>query len=143
MSLTKLAHREPVAVDASMSVFDVLKIMVDKHTGAVGVTESGRLVGIFTERDVVKVAVQELDVKSTPVSQVMTRNIKTASDETKITDALNLMSNHRIRHLPIVDENGEMQSMVSLRFIMHDRLQYLLKELDGLQSYLCADGPGG
>jgi len=88
--------------------------MKAKHIGCVVVTEGGRLTGLFTERDlVVKVLPEGLDLASTAVSQVMTRDPETVDCDEPLERVFELLSRRRFRHVPITDK-GRPAGMVSM-----------------------------
>lgn len=143
-SLIRVARKPPITVPPDATVSDAIEIMVDQRVGAVAIVDDGKLKGIFTERDVVRKIVQDgLDPKATPIADVMTTEMITESAETTVQDGLQVMSEHKIRHLPVVDENNTLEGMVSLRFLMHNRLETMLNEVRSLEAYMSADGPGG
>jgi len=143
-SLLKLARKPPITVGRDATVMDAIDTMFDAHVGAVAVVEGSKLIGIFTERDVLRKVVHEgRDAKTAPVSELMTTEMILADDDMSVGDALSLMSEKRIRHLPVVAKDGSLEGMVSLRYLLHDRQDALLNELTSLESYMGADGPGG
>ncbi|AUG51701.1 CBS domain-containing protein [Thalassospira marina] len=98
------------------SVMDAVLLMSERKIGAVIIVDdSARLSGIFTERDLVnRVAAKKLDPAKTPLADVMTANPDTLRPDDSAREALSLMSEHRYRHLPVVD--GEtVVGMVSIR----------------------------
>ena len=111
-------HPKPVAtVRPNTSVLDAVHLMTQKKIGCVCVTESDRLVGIFTERDVLtKVVASGLDARKTPVSQVMTASPETLTARDKIAFALNKMHVGGYRHIPIT-EGGKLSGIISIRDI--------------------------
>jgi len=97
-------NQEILAASADEIVFNVVQRMNLNRVGAVIVTERDRLVGIFTERDVlVRVVGEGRDAKTTIVCDVMTYNPMTAKPATTVESALRLVTTKRFRHLPIVD----------------------------------------
>lgn len=144
-SLVKLARRPPITVGPDVTVMQAIDVMFDAHVGAVAVVEGkAKLLGIFTERDVLRKIIHEgRNAKSVQVSDVMTTEMIVADDGLSVGDALNLMSEKRIRHLPVLDKDGNIEGMVSLRYLLHDRQDAMLNELMSLESYMGADGPGG
>lgn len=83
--------------------------------GALLVTDQGRLVGIFTERDVLRrVVAAELAPAGTRVADVMTSSIACCTPDTSIDDARNIFRQHRIRHLPVVTASGEVLGLISI-----------------------------
>jgi CBS domain-containing protein len=100
------------------TVFDVAKMMSDKNVGAVAVLDSGRLVGIFSERDLMKrVVAAGLDPKRTQVVNVMTKELVVGRPDDDINDALQKMHSIGCRHLPVVD-SGNLMGMISLRDLL-------------------------
>ena len=64
-------------------------------------------------------------------------------DEMDVSEAMSIMNENRIRHLPVLNEQGEIEGMISLRYLHHDRMEDLFSELSSLNAYYPADGPGG
>ena len=144
MSLLRMSRKPPITISPDATILEAIQLMSDERVGAVAITQDGKLEGIFTERDVMKkVILSGVNPSETPLREVMTTEIKTATDAASVADAMELLSRHRIRHLPIVDDAGHIEGMLSLRYLLHDRMDELLNELQGLDSYLGADGPGG
>jgi CBS domain-containing protein len=103
---------------SSDKVRDVAKMMSDKNVGAVAVLDSGRLVGIFSERDLMKrVVAAGLDPMRTQVGTVMTKELVVGRPSDEINDALQKMHSIGCRHLPIV-ESGNLIGMISLRDLL-------------------------
>ena len=98
---------EIVTVSGATTVLDASILMVDRGIGGVMVTDSGRLIGIFTERDVLRrvVAVQR-DPAGTPVQDVMTTPVLTVTAETTLEECRAVMTERRIRHLPVLGPTG-------------------------------------
>jgi CBS domain-containing protein len=89
--------------------------MNDHKVGAVVVADEGRLVGMFTERDVLRRVVGERrDPVTTLVGAVMTSEVVCCTPETSIEEARGAMKNRRIRHLPVVDGEGHLMGMISI-----------------------------
>ena len=107
---------ELVSLPAAASVADAVAVMTEREVGAVLVmTEDGLVAGIFSERDLlVRVVAAGLDAKTTPLSMVMTREVKFVTPGTSTEAALALMHLHRFRHLLIID-GPRVHGMVSMR----------------------------
>ncbi len=128
MNLIKMAHVPPIVVDSSSSVLEAIRVMVDNNVGAVAVVSEGVIRGIFSERDVMKkVIYHNLPPESTPVAEVMTKEVESINQEMELTEALQLMVGRHVRHLPIIDNGGKVLGMLSVR----DLLQGVL---DGFQN---------
>jgi CBS domain-containing protein len=91
------------------------EMMWRQQTGSIVIVEGGELVGIVTERDVLKAVATAMDVAKTPVGDVMTTGVITVDPDTSIRDAARTMAQHWIRHLPIVDAKGRLAGIVSQR----------------------------
>ena len=126
------------------TVYDTAKTMKETKRGAVIVLDGGKLVGIFTERDIMtKVVVEKRDPQSTKVKDVMVSPVITVSEDDSIEDALKFMSKRHIRHLPLLDKQGKPIAMVSIRDVLRHRMKELRDESESLAAYFMADGPGG
>lgn len=104
------------AVNEQLTVRDAAQVMAGRNIGAVIVLSEGRMVGIFTERDLMtKVAARGLDTASTIVGDVMTRGVVTVGPHAALDDCLQKMAEGGFRHLPVVDGDGEPVGMISQR----------------------------
>ncbi len=102
------------------TVFDALKVLADHNIGALMVLDGGKLVGVFSERDYTrKIALAGKSSKETRVQDIMTTKCITVSPQVRTRDALALMSQKGIRHLPVV-EGDTVLGMISIRDIMFD-----------------------
>ena len=108
--------RELITVPASASVASAVAVMVEAGIGAVVMcTEDGLPGGIFTERDLlVRVAHAGLDQARTPISLVMTRDVRFVPPLTTVRDALDQMLRERLRHLMVID-GPQMHGLLSMR----------------------------
>lgn len=125
-----------VAVPGDTSVVEATQAMMDRNVGMVAVLDGDRLAGLFSERDVVRRVVGVgREPSATPVSEVMTTDIVTASPDTLYDDAIRLMDGANIRHLPIV-EDGRLVSMLSVRDLLRVELRHKGEEIRYLHEYL-------
>ena len=125
-----------LAVPGDTSVVDAARAMMERNVGMVAVLDGDRLAGLFSERDVVRRVVGVgRDPSATPVSEVMTTDIVTASPDTVYDDAIRLMDGANIRHLPIVEE-GQLVSMLSIRDLLRVELRHKGEEIRYLHEYL-------
>ncbi len=112
--------------------------------GASAVLDDDQLVGIFSERDVMlRVVCAEKDPATTSVSDVMTPDVKEATGNTESGEALEFMVEKHIRHLPIVDYEDKLVGLLSIRNLLHYHVDDLVDQLNSLEAYFTADGPGG
>lgn len=121
-----LLPRKPIVVEPSLSVREVLQLLVERSIGCVLVVEEGRLAGIFTERDaIVRVGAAVERVGDRPVADFMTPNPETVDAEAQIAYALQKMDVGGYRHLPVMS-GGRVVGVISIR----DILQYLARNLE-------------
>lgn len=114
-----LKLRLPVTVKKDVSVRDAVKDMVENGVGCVLIEENDRLLGIFTERDILtKVIRKKLDLDATSVETVMTHDPECLSPESGIAYVLNKMSVGGFRHVPLVDDRGRPFGVVAMRNIV-------------------------
>jgi CBS domain-containing protein len=111
--------RAPLRVAPSASIRQAVELMNERGLGCVLAVEDDRLVGIFTERDVLrKVIPRGRDVDRTSVGEVMTRDPECLTLEDGIAYALNLMSDGGFRHIPLVDAEGRPTGVVAMRDVV-------------------------
>jgi len=104
-----------ITVGGDATVLNAALIMNEHRIGAVVVTYDGRIQGMFTERDILRRIVGERrDPAVTTVSEVMTRHVFCCRLETPLEEARGTMKNRRIRHLPVVDDDGRLLGLVSI-----------------------------
>lgn len=102
-------------VPGTMTVLDATREMNRHAIGAVVVTQGDRMAGIFTERDVLRrVVAQERNPAETLVRDVMTCDVNIATPDTSLEEARTMMMELRVRHLPVVDNDGRSLGMVSI-----------------------------
>jgi len=132
-----LAQKEKgvIQVDSDCIVVEAAKKMRDNKVGALMVLENGELVGIFTERDLMsRVVAERLDPETVKVSATMTSSIATVPLETPIREAANLMSQNRIRHLPVL-QDGKLCGVISAGDIFAWKLREQEFTLHQLEDY--------
>ena len=118
MQLTDVMSTEIVAVHPDSTIGDAAHRMIDAETGAtVVVDDAGDLVGVITERDLLRCFSDGVD-PATLVDERMTRHVLTAGPTTEIPAALALMVDGHFRHLPIVNDDGHVIGLVSMRDLM-------------------------
>jgi len=147
MSLLRIAHVPPATVEPGATVLDAVNVMAGQGVGAVAVVsnaEKTELEGIFTERDVMlRVVLKGRDPRQTPVREVMTSPVETGSEQTTASDALTLMLERHLRHLPILGRDSRLLGMLSIRNLLEHEVEGLQRELHSLDQFLSNDGPGG
>ncbi len=120
------------------SVFDALKELAAHDVGAMMVMQDGKLLGVFSERDYTrKIALAGKSSKDTKVRDIMTAEVVTVKPSTSTPDCMSLLSQKKIRHLPVVD-GDKVLGMISMRDIMDDIIADHENTINQLQSYIAS-----
>lgn len=144
MELSRIAGRPVISIQPQATVQDVCELMVKEGVGAIVVLDGSKLVGIISERDVVRrVAARRRDPGTTVVAEVMTAPVRTVTERSSAHAALELMHEGRFRHLPLMDGAGAVIGMLSVRDLLRHRIDELDQKNADLVGYISADGPGG
>jgi CBS domain-containing protein len=118
------------------TVYSALQLLAQHEVGALMVMDGGKLVGVFSERDYTrKVALQGRNSKETTVGDIMTRRVIRVTAKTGTRECMALMSEHRIRHLPVIDGDTVL-GMISIRDIMDDIIADQEVTIAQLESYI-------
>jgi len=131
-----IKEKESHTITADQTVLEAAREMVENNIGAVAVLHDGELVGIFSERDIMKRVVADgRDPARTRVSEVMTAHPLTVDMRESIEHCMVLMKEHGFRHLPICD-GKKLQGMVSLRDILLRDLTEKDEEVRMMRAYI-------
>jgi CBS domain-containing protein len=123
---------------------EAAKRMKESNVGAVAVLDREVLKGIFSERDLMlRVVLEHRNANETRVGDVMTTNIVAIYKDTPPEEAVTLMWERHIRHLPVVTRDGRVEGIVEIRNLFHERFEDMNRQLDSLESYIACDGIGG
>ena len=142
--LLRLSDRPPVVVGADTSVLSAVEAMTQKRVGAVGVIADGKLIGIFTERDLMeRVVLERRDPSATRLADVMTSPVESVPANGDPNYALERMVDRHIRHLPVTDDARHLLGMLSIRNLLQDQLARARQEAESLEAFITADGSGG
>ncbi len=127
-------------VQARQTVYEALEILAEKDIGALLVCDGDEAVGMFSERDYARqVILKGKSSKDTPVREVMSTPLLFASPQQKMEECMALMTEHRIRHLPVLEE-GKIIGMISIGDVVKavlDEKQFLIQQLE---SYITLGG---
>jgi CBS domain-containing protein len=124
-------------IDAEATVFDAVSKMVDGNVGSLLVTDGGRLVGIVTERDYLRrVAIVGRDERTTPVREVMSAPIVYTTPESSIEECMAVMTERRIRHLPVLTESREVMGVVSIGDLVKFQTREQSAQIKFLEEYI-------
>ncbi len=145
MNILELCDETPAKVGPESTVAEAIQTMLDLRVGAVAVVDhNGLVAGIFTERDVLrKQALSGKDPAQVAVRELMTTPVEMATIETSAGEALEVMVDRHIRHLPITDTNGKLLGILSVRNLLQSRVDDLTHQLDALETSLTNDAQGG
>ena len=136
--LELLKKRAPVnwSLSPQDTVFDALQALANHNVGALMVLDNGKLMGVFSERDYTrKIALQGKSSRDTKVQDIMTPNVISVAPTVRTRDCLALMSQKKIRHLPVVD-GDKVLGMISIRDIMDDIIADHELTISQLQHYI-------
>ena len=136
LELLKNRNSTVFQVSPSSTVFDALQRLSDYGVGALLVMDKGRLVGVVSERDYTrKVALQGKNSKEITVADIMTSDVVTVTPSTRTGVCMTLMSQKKIRHLPVVD-GFQVLGLISIRDIMDDIIADQEHTISQLTSYI-------
>ncbi|MDP3087839.1 MAG: CBS domain-containing protein [Methylotenera sp.] len=129
-------HKEVISIAPHRPVFDALVVLAEYKIGALVILDGDKLVGIFSERDYAReVILQGKSSKTTPISEVMTTDVISSKLTDNIEQAMTVMSDKRIRHLPVVD-NGKVVGMLSIGDLVKETISYQQGLIKQLESYI-------
>jgi CBS domain-containing protein len=143
MRLLRLSHDRP-EVTPDVSVRETARIMAESHVGAIAVRRAAAIVGVFSERDLVKRVVAEgRDPVTTRVGDVMNTDIVKVLESDSVESAASAMRAQHVRHAVIVDRAGNYLALLSERHLLYDVMNALEAKVGDLTGYLMNDAPGG
>jgi len=117
-------------------VYDAIKMMADRNVGALAVVEGDRLIGILSERDYTrKVILQGKSSKTTQVREIISGQVVSVTRDNTVEDCLRLMTKHRIRHLPVLQE-GKLAGLVSIGDLVNAIISMQRTTIEQLQTYI-------
>lgn len=127
---------EVLSVPPTDTVRQVAELMNGRNVGGVAVLDGGKLVGIFTERDVLRrVVARGLDPATTKVSTVMTADVITCPPDLGVEECAALMTSKRVRHLP-VEEGGSLKGIVTIGDLLAHQVREQQATLEHMHNYL-------
>ena len=130
------ASQQVVTIGPDATVRELIALLAEHNVGALVVSDDGeRVTGIVSERDVVRRLHADATVLDTPVSSIMTVDVRTCVREDSLTDLMQTMTEHRIRHVPVVAD-GRLTGIISIGDVVKSRIGELEFERDQLDSYV-------
>lgn len=137
-SILSTRKRQVVTARPDQTVREAVRLLAENRIGAVVVTEpDGRIVGILSERDVIRTAAGDDNVLALPVSRVMTRNVVVGTPQDDVMAVATTMLEKRFRHLPIVDQ-GQLIGMISIGDVLKTQRDAYRGEVDTLETQILA-----
>ncbi len=128
--------RDIISISPDASVLDAIKLMADKGIGALVVIDGGDLKGIVTERDYArKVIIKGRASDTTPVADIMTADVITASSQQTVNECMEMMTTKKCRHLPVVDD-GDLVGMISIGDLVQAIIADQQEEIEQLEHYI-------
>jgi CBS domain-containing protein len=114
-SILETKGGDVLQIEGAATVLDAIKRMVEANVGSLLVLEDGKLAGIVTERDYLRrVALEGREENETPVREIMTAPLVYVTPETSIEECMAVMTERRIRHLPVLDDGREVVGVISI-----------------------------
>ena len=124
-SVAEVMNKSVVTVDPTSSIGEAAEKMIEAGVGAVVVMEDmARIVGIVTERDILKAVAQRARAAEAKVRQWMTESVVTIEPDTEIKDAARMMFEKNFRHLPVVNKEGRLMGIASLRRLSQHEFEH-------------------
>jgi len=141
-SILKQKGRDLCWIAPGASVYEAIELMADRHIGALLVFEGPRLVGIISERDYArKVILKGRLSKETRVREIMTTDVISVGPKDNVDDCMTLMTENRIRHLPVIDE-GQVVGVVSIGDLVKWIISAQHETIEHLENYIAGRYPG-
>jgi len=127
---------ELISIVRDASVFDAIKLMADRGVGSLLVMDERKLIGIVTERDYArKVIIKGRSSESTEVGEIMSTDLVTATSQQTVDECMNVMTDRRIRHLPVVDED-EVVGLISIGDLVQAIISDQQEAISQLEQYI-------
>lgn len=131
-----------VSVGPGDSVLSVARTLAQHRIGAALVRSgTGAILGIISERDIVRgMAGQGPGTSQRPAAELMTHDLVTVTPRTLVTEALSLMTHRRVRHLPVLEADGQLAGLVSIGDLVKARIEEAEHEAEALKAYVASGG---
>ena len=131
--ISKLSLRHHPIVSSGINLKSVIKILHDEKVGCVMIQNNDQIIGVMTERDfLLRVTAKGLDMESEKIDNYMTKKPETLTKNDPISYALNKMHIYGIRHIPILNDNGKIHGMISVKDIISHLGNYFGEQIVNL-----------
>jgi CBS domain-containing protein len=134
--LNNKKHKEVISIAPHRPVFDALVVLAEYKIGALLVIDGEKLVGIFSERDYAReIVLKGKSSKTTAINEVMSTNVLTVKPNDTVEQAMSIMSDKHIRHLPVLEDN-KVVGMLSIGDLVKETIDYQQRLIKQLESYI-------
>jgi CBS domain-containing protein len=134
--LNNKKHKEVISIAQHRPVFDALVVLAEYKIGALLVIDGDKLVGIFSERDYAReIVLKGKSSKTTAINEVMSTNVLTVKPNDTVEQAMSIMSDKHIRHLPVLEDN-KVVGMLSIGDLVKETIDYQQRLIKQLESYI-------
>jgi CBS domain-containing protein len=141
-TILKRKGSEVFSIAPDATVYEAIEMLADRHVGALLVIVEGKLAGVISERDYArKVILKGRASKETRVDEIMTSDVITVSPEHRVDECMALMTENRIRHLPVVD-GGKVTGMISIGDVVKWIISAQEEAIGHLENYITGKYPG-
>ena len=145
MQVIQILHekgRDVVALSSEATLSQAARLLAHKRIGALVVRDAnGALAGILSERDVVRVVAEEgISALARPASAYMTREVATCTELDTVEELMEMMTQGRFRHVPVLDENNRLCGLVSIGDVVKMHIKETMREAATLRQYITAAG---
>jgi CBS domain-containing protein len=112
--------KDVVTAAKETSIQECIELLFKRHVGSIIIANNSKqCLGIFTERDAIRLVAQKVPL-DTEIGKVMTKNIFTIREDATFEEAKSIINTHGIRHLPVIDSNGKLVGLISVRHILNE-----------------------
>ncbi|MBO6577359.1 MAG: CBS domain-containing protein [Rhodothermales bacterium] len=140
--LLRRKGNDVITIDENATVFQAIEIMEARRVGSIIATSEGRTAGIFTERDYLRrIVLQGRTSRSTLVKDAMTSDLVSVEPEMSVQDCMALMTEHRIRHLPVMAD-GRLVGVLSIGDLVKSLLKESQAKAEHLENLISGSYPG-
>ena len=142
MHILRHKGREVVSLSCEASLSEAARLLAQKRIGALVIKDDGgRLAGMLSERDVVRaLAAESVRALARPVSAYMTRAVATCTEHDTVEELMEMMTQGRFRHVPVMDERDQISGLVSIGDVVKMQIEETTREAASLRQYIAAAG---
>ena len=120
MMTRDLMLRDVVTAYGNVPVKEAIELLFKRHIGSIVVVDDAQqCIGIFTERDAIRIVAQNVPLDA-PLKKIMTKNPFTVNEDSNFEEAKSIIKSAKIRHLPVIDTNGKLVGLISVRQILDE-----------------------